>query len=180
MSHSPNEREIRKQFFAYRNGMLADALRGAGNCHTVIFGLTLQQVIEIAKSFEKDAELANDLWQDSRCREARMIAPLLMPFDSMLKDVAVAWCDGVEDCEICDVLCHRLLRYLPFADYLVENYIESHAPLYRYLAFRLLMNLIAIGRPIDGAMASAKVAEALLDDDAAVRHLAQMIADTLG
>ncbi|MGM9811377.1 MAG: DNA alkylation repair protein [Muribaculaceae bacterium] len=179
MIQSKKESEIRKQFFAYRNGMLADALRGAGNCHTVIFGLTLQQVIELANAVGKDAQLANDLWNDIKCREARLIAPLLMPADVMDFEVAKAWCDTVEDSEICDVLCHRLLRNLPFAFELVEHYAHSAVPLQRYLAMRLLINLVAIGKPIDTNMVSAMASEALSDDDVMVRQVSKMIVDNL-
>ena len=179
MIQSKKESEIRKQFFAYRNGMLADALRGAGNCHTVIFGLTLQQVIELANAVGKDAQLANDLWNDIKCREARLIAPLLMPADAIILEAAKAWCDTVEDSEICDVLCHRLLRSLPFAFDLVEHYAHSSIPLQRYLAMRLLINLVAIGKPLDKDMVFAMATEALSDADVMVRQVSKMIVDNL-
>ena len=179
MIQSKKESEIRKQFFAYRNGMLADALRGAGNCHTVIFGLTLHQVIELANAVGKDAQLANDLWNDIKCREARLIAPLLMPADAMGIDVAKAWCDTVEDCEICDALCHRLLRNMPFAFDLVLHYAHSAVPLQRYLAMRLLINLVTIGKPLDIDLVAAMAAEALSDADVMVRQVSRMIVDNI-
>ena len=42
-------KDIKQQFFTYRNGMLADRLREAGDCHKVIFGLNLPQIVDIAR-----------------------------------------------------------------------------------------------------------------------------------
>ena len=55
------ERFVRKQFFAYRNGMLAESMRNAGNVHSVIFGLNLHQIVEIAAGVTQDAALAESL-----------------------------------------------------------------------------------------------------------------------
>ena len=40
---------IKKAFFTYRNGIVADTLRQAGDAHQLIFGLVLPQLTLIAK-----------------------------------------------------------------------------------------------------------------------------------
>ena len=41
-------REIRKEFFAFRNGIIADKLRKAGDPHTMIMGCLLVDISSIA------------------------------------------------------------------------------------------------------------------------------------
>ena len=40
---------IKKDFFVFRNGIVADTLRKAGMPHKVIFGLQIPQIAAIAK-----------------------------------------------------------------------------------------------------------------------------------
>lgn len=155
MTLSDSERHIRKQFYAYRNGMLADTLRSAGNAYSVIFGLNLHQIVEIASATLPDADLAQSLWNDHKCREARLIAPMIMPRETFSQQDATLWCDDVANNEETDVLCHRLLRHLPFATLLVEHYRTSSDESKRYLAYRLLLNLLNTKSYTDHATAEA-------------------------
>lgn len=139
------ERSIRKQFFAYRNGILADTLRSAGNVYSVIFGLNLHQIVEIASQVTPNAELSQSLWNDKKCREARLIAPMLMPRDVFSKQMAMQWCEDVSCYEEADVFCHRLLRYMAYASDIVKVYYKSDEAIKKYLAYRLLLNLLTIG-----------------------------------
>ena len=49
---------VKRRFFALRNGIIADTLRRAGDPHTIIFGLTLPQLREVAEATGKDDALA--------------------------------------------------------------------------------------------------------------------------
>ena len=107
---------IKQQFFTYRNGMLADTLRKAGDPHKMIFGLNLPQIMQIAAETGKNKALATALWTDEHgCRESRLLAPMLMPSQEFTIDEAMEWCSSVECVEVADVLCHRLLRGTDFA-----------------------------------------------------------------
>ena len=44
------------------------------------------------------------------------------------------------------MLCHRLLRKLPYASSLVEKLLANDAVLVRYTTFRLLLNLVLMGK----------------------------------
>ena len=68
-------REIRKEFFAYRNGIIADKLRRAGDPHSMIMGCLLVDVTAIAQrtreALRDDAQLqalAQELWADTNSR----------------------------------------------------------------------------------------------------------------
>lgn len=138
--------DIRKEFFAYRNGIIAEQLRAAGDPHTMIMGCQLTDVIAIAEHYEKSAELAQALWNDVNHRECRMAATMLYPTENFDIETAVAWCQSVESVEIADVLCHRLLRHLPYAIELWKQLLACDIKLMRYTAWRLLLNLLIMNR----------------------------------
>ena len=138
--------EVKKEFFAYRNGIIAEQLRAAGDPHTMIMGCQLTDVIAIAEHYEKSAELAQALWNDVNHRECRMAATMLYPAEEFKMETAIAWCQSVESVEIADVLCHRLLRHLPYAIELWKQLLACDIKLVRYTAWRLLLNLLIMNR----------------------------------
>ena len=140
------ENELRKAFFAHRNGVVADALRAAGDPHPFIMGCQLSDIAAITSNIAPDADLAQALWHDRDHRECRMAATMLYPPELMPIDTAYEWCCDVESVEMADVLCHRLLRKLPYASVLVERLLANVALLLRYTALRLLLNLLLMGK----------------------------------
>ena len=141
--------EIKKTFYAYRNGIIADRLRNAGDCHAVIFGLNIPQIVNIANELGQDTHLARQLWNNSNSRESRMLAPMLFPCDELGYDEACLWIEDVENVEIADNLCHKLLRKVDSAEKLFQKYANADKDLLRYVAFRLAMNLLCIGAVAD-------------------------------
>ncbi len=139
-------KNIRKQFFAYRNGIVADTLRKNGDPHALIMGCQMTDVAKIASAFSPDKTLAEALWSDTKHRECRMIAPMLYPIDDMDKATALQWACSVECEEIADILCHRLLRKLPFASEIIDALSESESPLACYTRLRLLLNLVILNK----------------------------------
>lgn len=144
-------KDVKQQFFAYRNGMLADRLREAGDGHSVIFGLNLPQIVDIAKQIGADRELSEQLWANDTTRESRLIAPMIYPVAEFSKETAKNWIDAVENTEVADVLCHRLLKYTAYAETLCSEYSEKDNDLLRYLAYRLALNLLVIDKVNDMA-----------------------------
>ena len=140
------ETELRKAFFAHRNGVVADALRAAGDPHRLIMGCQLADVVAITAGFEPSATLAEVLWADKGHRECRMAATMLYLVEEFTIEKALEWCSDVESAEVADVLCHRLLRKLPYATALADKLLADNAVLVRYTAFRLLLNLLLMGK----------------------------------
>ncbi len=138
--------DIRKEFFAYRNGIIAEQLRAAGDPHTMIMGCQLADVIAITSRYEKNTALAQELWDDEKHRECRMAATMLYPTENFDIETAVAWCHSVESVEIADVLCHRLLRHLPYAIELWKQLLTCDKKLVQYTAWRLRLNLLIMNR----------------------------------
>jgi len=75
-----------------------------------------------------------------------MAATMLYPIEDFKMETALAWCESVESVEIADVLCHRLLRHLPYAKELWAQLLACDKKLVRYIAWRLLLNLIIMNR----------------------------------
>ena len=130
---------IRKEFFALRNGMIADTLRKGGLEQKYIFGLQLPQIKGLAERFlptaeEDAATLARALWSDRECREARLLACHLMPAALTSKDEAMEWADDVATREEADILAFRLIRYLPFSGEIAGRCADSDDQLKKYTA----------------------------------------------
>ena len=133
---------MRKEFYAMRNGMVADILRKGGLEQKYIFGLQLPQIKEISERYRPadygdSAALARALWNDMECREARLSACHLMPPSLMDREEASDWAAGAMSREESDILAFRLLRYLPFAADLAEELEASEDNLKKYTACAL-------------------------------------------
>lgn len=130
---------IRKEFYALRNGMIADTLRKGGLEQKYIFGLQLPQIKEISvriKQADDDESclLARELWNNKECREARLLACHLMPPSKLNADEAIQWAEDVATREEADILAFRLLRYVPYASDLANRLSESDEQLKNYTA----------------------------------------------
>lgn len=151
-STSPLHEEVKKLkqlFFAYRNGIIADTLRNAGDCHATIFGLNIPQLVEIATQNGQNIDVARAMWENTSCRESRLFAPMIFPCAEMSHEEAGKWIESVENIEIADNLCHKLLKKLPFAQDLVTEYAYADSDIVRYTALRLSMNLLCIDAVTD-------------------------------
>ncbi len=134
---------VKRRFFALRNGDIADVYRRAGSPYRIIFGLQLPQIVEVADAVGADSELAGRLWANDTTRESRLLAPMVVDRSSFDIAHARAWIESLKGVEECDVLCHRLLRKLDYARVLVGEYAEVGDDMRRYAALRLARNIMA-------------------------------------
>ena len=117
---------IKNQFFAYRNGIVAQTLRDAGDPHPRIFGLQLPQIAAIAREIGFDEVKARQLWADRDCRESRLLACYLFDPETLEEEDAMALATDVITREEADILAWRLLRRLPYASALsLSGYIAE-------------------------------------------------------
>ena len=165
---------VKRRFFALRNGIVADTLRRAGDPHRIIFGLTLPQLAEIASSLTGDtAAIADDLWNNRSTRESRLLAPMLMVPGRVNMDKATGMFLDVMCAEEADILCHRLLRHLPFAMEMVELNRNSDNSLTRYTTLRLMLNIVSA----DPHRAMQTAQDELERNDNYTRRIAIQLAD---
>lgn len=133
---------IKQRFFALRNGMLADQLRKAGLPYSIIFGLNLPQIKEIASVIGVNPALAETLWDNSSTRESRLLAPFIAEKDNFTLVDAERWLTSLSgSLEEIDILCHGLLRHVPNKKELIVKFAGDEMPIKRYLALRLAFTL---------------------------------------
>lgn len=133
---------VKRRFFAMRNGAVADNMRKLGASYRIIFGLNLPQIVEIANETPQDSSLAEALWNNKSTRESQLMAPMIYPREQYGFDVACRWVSEISTIEVADVLCHRLLRHMNYAWQLAEVMIKSTVVMERYVALRLMFNLL--------------------------------------
>lgn len=140
-------KEIKHLFMTYRNGIVADTLRKAGQPFGVIFGLQLPQLGEIASrigaSLADREDLADALWADRNVRESRLLACWLFVPGSIDFDKALSLARSVITREEADILSFRLLRHVTFSRRLAEALKDADEPLARYAGEALERNLDA-------------------------------------
>lgn len=129
--------EIKKDFFRYRNGIVAEALRKLYPINKMIFGLTVPQLIEIAKKYPKDIDLGLKLWRDKNNRESRLLSLYLIHPEELDRETVLEMINDVESTEDAEFLAFKILRKLPFAE---EFYNEiSSASFSQYPAYCMKM-----------------------------------------
>lgn len=139
---------VKRQFFAMRNGVVADALRKGGSPFRFIFGVNLPQLRDIAAGVNRSSDLAEKLWANDATRESMLIAPMIQPADVFTIGDARRWISTIPAPEVADVLCLKLLRSQPYALDLIDILINdadsgaTDAEMLRYTALRLMFNLV--------------------------------------
>lgn len=113
---------IKKEFYRYRNGVIADTLRKSYPEYQLIFGLILPQIAEIASKYSKNLELANALWRRKECRENRILALYIMPVNALNKDEVEKLIKDLSTFEEAEILNFKILRFLPFANSLIKEF----------------------------------------------------------
>lgn len=134
--------QIKRKFYALRNGVTSDTLRKAGSPFKIIFGLNLPQLSQIAREEGYNHELARRLWENSTTRESQLLAPMLIDPATVTPDDAFSLIENAVSTEIIDNLCHKLLRHTNEAFELALNLSGSQSEKARYAAMRLFWHQI--------------------------------------
>lgn len=135
--------EVKKEFYALRNGIIADTMRKAGAPYRMVFGLNLPQLTQLARTIGADQKLAEELRADTAVRESQLLAPMLYTPSALSEDDAEQWVRSCPGTEAIDVLCLKLLRHEPYAHALVERMANDENELIRYAALRLAFNTLS-------------------------------------
>lgn len=165
---------VKRRLFAMRNGIIADVYRKAGSPYRIIFGLNLPQIVEIAAETEPSRDLSEALWANTTTRESLLLAPMIMPKETFTIDDARRWTNTIPDTEAADILCHRLLRHMPYAADFALELANSNNNMQRYTGVRLAFNIL-----YTQSVSACQAARAAIKIDAedAVAHVAKQILD---
>ena len=148
-------RQIKSDFFALRNGIIADKLRSTGSPYKIIFGLTVPQIEQVAAKNEHTLELAETLWANDSTRESQLMASMVCPPAEFTVEKARKWLGEAPTVELIDMLCFRLVRNIDGAEALAFSLLADEAT--RYAGARLLMNLLVVRRLEDIDRAQAEI-----------------------
>lgn len=169
---------LKRRLFAMRNGVVADTLRQAGCPRRIIFGLNLPQLMEIAAEFGPDTDLALELSDDVNVRESQLLASMLFDRKDVPESLAIDLINKVKWPEEADILCNKLLRWLPYARTLAAELCGSDTRIRRYTGLRLWLALTCVNIDEDLRQAAVKAARAELSQPEPLIALAnQIIAD---
>ena len=120
--------KIKKDFYCYRNGIVADVLKKLYPGGKIIYGLTVSQFLEISRKYPKDLEIGLKLWEDKKTRESRLLALYLIPPLQLSKELACEMVKDVESTEEAEFLAFRVLRNHPEAHELLEELNQEVLP----------------------------------------------------
>lgn len=141
MSTFNEMQQIKRQFFALRNGIIADTIRRAGGNYKIIFGLNIPQLKEIAQDIGKNKELSLMLFDNDTTRESLLLAPMIYPADELTFQDALVMASNTKTYETADTLSHTLLRHFKDAKTLCKDLIHNDNTMARYTGLRLFLNL---------------------------------------
>lgn len=114
-------KEIKKDFFTYRNGIVSQQLKPFYTDNTIIFGLMAQQFMQLAAKYPKNYEVGKALWEDKNCRESRMFALYLIPPNEMQTSEAIKMVMDVRSSEEAEFLAFKILRNMPEREALLKQ-----------------------------------------------------------
>lgn len=130
---------VKRQFFALRNGIVADTLRRAGIPHRIIFGLSVVDLKAIARGIGVNDGLSALLRDNVSTRESRLLWPMIADASRVDEDSALKMLSEVMSREEADILCNALLRRCPCSAAAAAR-LEASAdatPLQRYAVMRM-------------------------------------------
>lgn len=78
------------------------------------YGLTIPQLVELAKQTGKDHQLADDLWK-SGIRDARILACMIDDPKDVSESQMENWVKDFNSWDVCDQCCNRLFQKTKFA-----------------------------------------------------------------
>ena len=140
-------REIKKELRLAMNGVVSSIQRNHGLNYKINFGVEIPRLKAIAGKFEKNAELAERLWQDN-IRECKMLAIFLMPEDCYT-GIAEKWITEAPFTEIADHLTMAILSKLPDAGTKATEWIQNGEGMFRYCGFMTLTHLFRRGTKLN-------------------------------
>ncbi|MCF0201742.1 MAG: DNA alkylation repair protein [Bacteroidaceae bacterium] len=138
-------RTIKRQFHLYMDGVASASMREKGVEYKVNWGLKIQHLKQIASDYDKDYELAAELWK-SNTRECKILATMLMPPEKFPQDLAQLWIEQTTTPEIAQYLAFYLMQYTADAASLAFQWIASINDIQQICGYNTLSGLFSQGK----------------------------------
>lgn len=138
-------KEIKRQFHLYMDGVASSSMREKGVEYKINWGLKISDLKTIASKYEKQRELAVELWK-SNSRECKILAVMLMPTEEFTSDFAQLWIEQTTTTEIAQYLAFYLVQHTADAADLAFQWIASKSTLYQECGYNTLSGLFTQGK----------------------------------
>ena len=122
------------------DGVIAASMRAKGLDYRMNFGVNVLRIKEISQKYTADKMLAEILWKEN-VREMKILATMLYPADGMSRETAERWGSGIGNQEIREQACRNLFQEVPFADSLVNDWIQNRDEKIRTTGYWLFARL---------------------------------------
>lgn len=150
-------KDIKTQCRLAMNGLVSTAMRERGIVYKLNFGVEYPRIREIARQYQPDHQLAQELWK-SDIRELQIMAAILQPVETFLPEIAEIWLEGITNCELAEMTSMNLFFRLPYASTEIFKWIASENEMTQYCGYLTVTRLLA-----NGKILNERAAQELLD-----------------
>lgn len=140
-------KEIKQSFRLYMNGVTSSSMRQKGADYKINWGVSLSHLHEMAQQYDKDEELATELWKEN-IRECKILATMLMPLSAMNKEKADEWVNQIHTQEIAELTTFHLFQYIDDATQLALDWLNRESPLVKLCAYHILSSQFKQGNKL--------------------------------
>jgi len=116
--------EIRAKIRLSMNGIVSDQMTQNGIVYKKNYGVSLPRIKELAANYQKNHNLAQQLWA-LKIRETMIMATFLEPADTFTTENANEWVAQFNQIEIVEQTCMHLFGKLEFAPALCIQWVQS-------------------------------------------------------
>ncbi|OJV39369.1 MAG: hypothetical protein BGO29_07760 [Bacteroidales bacterium 36-12] len=116
--------KIRRQIVLSMNGEVSASMKNHGIVYAKNYGVSIIRLREIAKTTDKNHDVAQRLWM-TNIRETLIMATLLQPEQTFTKELALQWQSKCDNIELIEQACINLYQHLDYASEICLQFISS-------------------------------------------------------
>lgn len=139
---------IKQSFRLRMNGDVSRSMREKGVTYKLNWGISVIELRDMAKDYEKDFSLAMALWKEP-IRECKILATMLMPKEDMLPDRVDIWMEQTPTLEVAEQAVLNLYQYIDNAQSLAYKWMASQQEMEQTCGFLLLTRLLMHGNTLN-------------------------------
>lgn len=141
-------KDIKSKFRLYMNGPVSQSMREKGVDYKINFGIEYPRIKEIAAGYEKNHDVAQELWKDN-IRECKILAGILQPVDTFYPEIAEIWIEDMHLPELAEYTVMNLFQYLPYASDVVFGWIADEKEYFQVCGYLLMARLLMKGMKLN-------------------------------
>lgn len=171
---SEKAKQIRRAFRALMNGVTAQSMREKGLDYHLTWGAQMTDLLRMAEDYEPDASLAQELW-DSKIRESRIMAMLLMPKGEMTLTQALEWSERIDTHEMAELASMHLFQWIEEAESLAANLLQDDNNNLKICGFHVISRLLIRKEKLKDEtrdLVKINAEKAMLSNDMTLKHAA--------